>query len=253
MYKNVSALVLLLAFISILFLFPHIRDINIPDMFSKFKTSDSVSTAGDTTKDTTQSIEKDKYPQSLDTRLPFNKKISFVYVGELNSHAVSGVSISDLVSNEVSFNEDTKALYFYNSKLIPQEADNLIVVKETNSMDTLINQQVKKDKKQVRVDFSPIYNAQNNSSNISIVNEERLFLNTSLTVTLLNDQGDVEVKYDDETKTVQTKTLKAGESLDLKVRNKQSKDGKDLKSKVLVTNFGMWNSDNMKYVVPNSK
>jgi hypothetical protein len=177
--------------------------------------------------------------EPLESRLEYNKKLAVVYVGELNTASLIGQPLEKVQDYKATFNKDTKSVYFYSEQYIPREEDNLLVIQDTNDYDVLLNQNIFSDESEVSFALSSLPNENNT---YYIANEGRLFLDTPIEIRLLNDNGSIEVKFGS-----QVFTLKEGE---YKVFNKEdSKEKFMVKSKILIANYGMWESNHMKYVV----
>lgn len=73
-----------------------------------------------------------------------------------------------------------------------------------------------------------------------INNEERLFVGSKIKAERTDNQGTITFDFDG-----QTITLKPGES---KSVLKTKAGNESVTSKILITNFGLWNTSNMKYV-----
>lgn len=182
----------------------------------------------------------------LESRLPYQKKMAFIHVGELNLYGLRGNPIGNLVENQMTFNEKTKAMYFYEGAPLPRKEDNLIVMYDVNVMDVQIGHNIISAEKSIRLPFSEISAIRKEPDTYTIVNEERPFLNHPMDIQLVNDQGDVEITFNEE-----TRHLKAGETA--MFEKNETQKGKVLKAKVAVTNYGMWDTTNMKFRVERPK
>lgn len=181
--------------------------------------------------------------EPVESRLPFRKKMAVVHVGELNTDLLYGKRVGDLGERLATFNPDTKAMYFYSQDHIPEPEDNMVVVQDIYSLDVLVEQNVYRTEDQVRIDFVPFEQPDpEGNPDYFFVNEARLFNGQVMNVSLLNDSGELQVAFDD-----QVKRLAPGEKAVFE--KKEDKNGLNVRSKVVVTHYGMWDSVNMKYVV----
>ncbi|MGG1311408.1 hypothetical protein [Cohnella laeviribosi] len=181
--------------------------------------------------------------EPVESRLPFRKKIAVVHVGELNTDLLYGKRVGDLGQRLATFNPDTKAMYFYSQDDIPEKEDNMVVVQDIHSLDVLVEENVYRSADQVRIDFAPFEQPDpEGNPDYFIVNEARLFNGQAMNVSLLNDNGDIQVEFDG-----QVKRLAPGEKAAFE--KNEDKDSLRVRSKVVVTNYGMWDSVNMKYAV----
>lgn len=184
-----------------------------------------------------------KKENPVESRLPYQKKIAVVHVGELNSDLLYGKRVGDLGERIATFNPDTKSMYFYSQDYIPQKEDNMVVVQDIHSLDVFIKEHVYRTKDQIQVDFRPFEQPDpNGNPDYFYVNEARLFNGQAMFVSLLNNNGDIEVKFDN-----QVKRLAPGEQAAFE--KAADKNSLKIRSKIVVTNYGMWDSVNMKYVV----
>ena len=194
----------------------------------------------------------DEREELIDTRLDFEKEISLVYIGEINTHAINSPDVFTTQLNPVqfSFNKDTKSLYFYNDKNIPRKEDNLMVLHDIHELEIMLEQRVFKSTndvtftmEDVELEGNPIFNP--------IYDEGRLFRESKASVKVINSKGDVEIIVDDE-----KHILKVNDSMSVVKKDKPTfingfpnTKGIEFKSKLVFTNYGKWNSKNMTYVV----
>jgi hypothetical protein len=179
----------------------------------------------------------------LDIRLTFKKKFAVVHVGELNTDVLNGSNLGNLEEHGVSINPETKAMYFYREELAPTESDNLIVVHDVHSLDVLLSQDVYKTADTgLGIKFLPFEQpAPESGENYGIFNEARLFNEQQLQVSTTDDTGKIRVELDS-----QTKELAPGEKATFIKRKKIS--GVEVGSKIVVTNYGLWDSQDITYV-----
>src|SRR5690606_30031744 len=59
----------------------------------------------------------------VESRLTYDTKIAVVHVGEMNTDVLFGSSIQSLVPYRVTYNEDTKSMYYYSESDIPRRDD----------------------------------------------------------------------------------------------------------------------------------
>ena len=194
----------------------------------------------------------DEREELIDTRLDFDKDISFVYVAEINSHVINtpDVYTNHLNPYQFSFNEETESIYFYNDKNIPSKEDNLMVLHDINEIDIMLEHRVFKSNEDVqfrmgdvRLEGDPVFNP--------IYAEGRLFRDSKMSVEVINNEGDVEVKVDDK-----THVIKVNDAISVVKKDKPklingtpNLKGIEFTSKLVITNYGKWNSRNMSYVV----
>lgn len=177
----------------------------------------------------------------VESRLMYDKKITVVHVGELNTDAYAGALIQNIDTRKVSLNPQTKSMYFYEEGELPEQQDELLVVYDVNSLDVLLKEDVHNSGEDVYLDFDPIqFPETNNDINHLIRNEGRLFLNLPMQISL-TDNGTIQVKFDGK-----EQNLTGGENAEFK-KDKQD-GGLLMQSKVVVTNYGQWDTINMKYV-----
>ncbi|MFM9279400.1 hypothetical protein [Paenibacillus jiagnxiensis] len=183
--------------------------------------------------------------KKIESRLSYGTKFAVVHVGELNSDAYLDMWGLDLDRRHASLNPETKAIYFYDQDYIPSENDNMIVIHDANSLEVLLKEAVYRDQNEIDIPFAPI-----SSDTVSekpkpedlVMEEGRLYSNTPMQIELLNDSGAIRLEFDG-----QIKELKVDEKA---VFNKSKVfNGKTVRSKVVVTNYGMWDAINMKYVI----
>ncbi len=185
-----------------------------------------------------------KKEQPLESRLTFRKKWTVVHVGELNTDLVYGKKLGDLSERDVSLNPDTAAMYFYRQELLPDQEDRLAVIHDVNSMDRFVSQQVSwTSQDRIQLDF-PEFNQPDAQSNpdYGYLNEARLYGGIPMKVTLEDEEGTILIEFDG-----QSKRLKPGERASF-VKSKEISSVK-VRSKVVVSNYGLWDSSQVKYIV----
>lgn len=181
--------------------------------------------------------------EPLTTRLDYDKEILFLYVGELNN----GVLRDEVVPNQISqtvanFNEKTQSLYFYNQKSIPIIDTEIMILNGVYSMENLLQETLYTSvDNNLYLDLSEVRYSYANDV-IPLYNEDRLFLNTKIKVQKLDDKGTVEVYVGEE-----KFNLKPMESKEFMKNGENEKSG--LKSKIIITNYGLWDTKNMKYEI----
>ncbi|GAB2720846.1 hypothetical protein ACFQWB_09775 [Paenibacillus thermoaerophilus] len=180
----------------------------------------------------------------VESRLTYQTKIAVVHVGEINTDLLYGRRVGDLGERLATFNPETKSMYYYSEDHIPQKDDNLVVVQDIHSLDVLVKENIYRTKDQARIGFTPFEQPDSDSEapDYFFVNEARLFNGQTMIASLLNDNGDIQVEFDQ-----QVKRLAPGEKAVFE--KSAEKDRLKIRSKVVVTNYGMWDSVNMKYVV----
>lgn len=177
--------------------------------------------------------------EPLNTRLTYEKEMLFVYVQEMNNHALNDIPLDDLVVDEINFNEETEAIYFYNENNIPQESTELIVLHEAYNLDYLLLQDVKYSTttneriKLTAIDFPNI-----EEDDQPVNNDHRLFLDETIAIEQVEDTEIIRVEFKEE-----TFDLERGEYKDFMLEED------DKKSRILIRNFGHWETINMKYEI----
>lgn len=181
----------------------------------------------------------DSLAEPLDTRLTYDKEMLFVYVSEMNNTALHYFPLGDLVEDEVSFNEETQSIYFYNEQLAPYESAEMLILSEVYNLDVMLSQDVDS----VSVDSSRLNIRDISFNEIEeelqpVNNEQRLFLNETLKVERVENTDNLRVIFMEE-----EHILKPDEYQDFIVEKG------DAKSRILVRNFGPWETINMKYQI----
>lgn len=177
--------------------------------------------------------------EPLNTRLTYEKEMLFVYVQEMNNHALNEIPLDDLEVDEISFNEETEAIYFYNEDNIPQESTELIVLHEAYNLDYLLLQDIKySTSTSERIALAPIYFSDFDEDYQPINNDHRLFLEEIIRLEQVEDSEIIRVEFKEE-----TFDLERGESKDFMLEED------DKKSRILIRNFGTWETINMKYEI----
>jgi|SRR5690625_1338096 len=181
----------------------------------------------------------DNLEQPLDTRLTYEKEMLFVYVQEMNNFALKEIPLDDLVVDEISFNEETEAIYFYNENNIPQSSTELIVLYEAYNLDFLLLQDINySTNASERIQFTDILFSDIDDEFQPVNNENRLFLDEAIAIEQVGETDTVRVEFNE-----QSFELKRGEYKDFILE----KD--DKKSRILIRNFGHWETVNMKYEI----
>lgn len=208
-----------------------------------FMLQDQTIAKGEETKEQSYDEWMDAQNKKLDTRLSFQTQMTLVYIGELDSHVAEGFVMNNITDRTITYNPDSKALYLKRADFVPEQSDNLLILHEVNSLDALIEQKLLKGKDQISYAFDEIKIGQDNEKlPYQINNEERLFLHEQVSVARRNDQGEVEVKFGNQTKVLQPEEKAFFDKT-------STKDGKSLRSKIAFVNFGLVDSKNVKYVV----
>lgn len=177
--------------------------------------------------------------EPLDTRLTYEKDMMFIYVSEMNNSALHEIPLGNLVDDEVSFNEETESIYFYNQGLVPNEDTEMVVLSEVYNLDTLLSQVVDNGSGDVsRLNFRDITFSELEEDWQPINNENRLFLNETLKIERLNQTDNIQVDFMED-----SFVLKPGEYRDFVL------DEAGVKSRILIRNFGPWETINMKYQI----
>ncbi|CAM3484335.1 hypothetical protein [Marinicrinis lubricantis] len=183
----------------------------------------------------------DSKMQGFESRLTYDTQMTVVHVGELNTDAYWGSFGFDLDQRHVSLNPETKAMYFYDQSYLPDSRDNMIVIHDVNSMDILLQERVYRDTNSATIRFSEIEPLDDETGSM-VIEEARLYAGQHMSIDLISEHGDIEVEFDD-----QVQELSPGETAVFE--QKADKNGTTVRSKVVVSNYGLWDSINMKYVV----
>lgn len=177
--------------------------------------------------------------EPLNTRLTYEKEMLFVYVQEMNNHALNDIPLDDLVVDEINFNEETEAIYFYNENNIPQESTELIVLHEAYNLDYLLLQDVKySTTTNERINLTAIDFPNIEEDDQPVNNDHRLFLDETIAIEQVEDTEIIRVEFKEE-----TFDLERGEYKDFMLEED------DKKSRILIRNFGHWETINMKYEI----
>ncbi|APO43074.1 hypothetical protein BS614_02675 [Paenibacillus xylanexedens] len=194
-----------------------------------------------------QTIEPFDYDEWLATqdevveaKLPFEAEIPIFYMEELNLGGLSSQYQGSVVSEQTSFNSDTKALYFYSDLYLPTEDTQFLVLSKTYAMDILLEDNVYNMNQKGDFKVAPIELETSDMPN-PIRNEQRLLLNAIYEVKLADNGVDMIVNwsYGEQTKQI---ILQPGQT---EVINREDKG---LRSRMLFINYGKWNTSNMTYV-----
>lgn len=181
--------------------------------------------------------------ERVENRLTYQKQMAVIHVGELNSHLYLSRQYGDHEGYGVTLNSRTQSLYFTKEALIPDKKDQMLLIHDIHSMDTFIKQNIyKSGSPSIRFELKPVQ--QQVPDGPEYQNDYRLFGGQTMTVTQVT-QGSpdaVQVEFDG-----QTKLLQSGEKAYYDTT--QNKDGIQIRSKIVVTNFGLWDTLNMTYVV----
>jgi len=181
----------------------------------------------------------DDLQEPLNTRLTYDKEMLFVYVQEMNNDVLKDFSIEHLVANEINFNEETEAIYFYDQNNIPPESTELIVLQEIYNLDFLLNQSISYSyDTSTKVYFHELTYASFEAEKQPVENEQRLFLDESISIRQVDDSDAVVVEYNED-----TYQLNRGESKDFIIEKDH------LKSRLLIRYFGFWETTHMKYEI----
>ncbi|MDF2925779.1 MAG: hypothetical protein K0R57_4693 [Paenibacillaceae bacterium] len=178
--------------------------------------------------------------QRVENRLTFHKKMTVVHVGELNSHLYLGRGYGNQGEYGVTMNPKTQSLYFAEEQLVPAPNDNLLLIHDVNSLDVFIKQSIYKSARELNFRLESIQHQ--NSDDQAYHNECRLFNNQVMKVTAAGDSGAIRVEFDS-----QIKELLPGEKAVFDKTSDES--GSMVRSKIVITNYGLWETINMKYVV----
>lgn len=190
-------------------------------------------------------LEKAADDYGMETRLPFQKDMQFVVIGEINTAALAGNPVKDVGEQLATYNEETESIYFYGDRDIPREDDNMIALFRSYDMDVLLEQAIETNEDELNFSIPSVSLDEEMEQQFKVVNENRLFLRDSVNMEQKSDES-IEITDPDG----DTSTLGAGESTELE--REEDVDGTTAKSKVVITNFGEWPSHNMKYIVDDS-
>lgn len=181
----------------------------------------------------------DQLEKPLDTRLTYEKEMLFVYVQEMNNSALNDIPLGDLTVDEISFNEETEAIYFYNENNIPLESTELIVLHEVYNLDYLLEQNLNFSYgTSETVRFTEILFWELDDDLQPINNDNRLFLNEAIYIEQVDETETIRVEFNEE-----QFEIDRGEYKDFVLEED------DKKSRILIRNFGHWETINMKYEI----
>lgn len=181
----------------------------------------------------------DQLEKPLDTRLTYEKEMLFVYVQEMNNSALNDIPLGDLTVDEISFNEETEAIYFYNENNIPQESTELIVLHEVYNLDYLLEQNLNFSYgTSETVRFTEILFWELDDDLQPINNDNRLFLNEAIYIEQVDETETIRVEFNEK-----QFEIGRGEYKDFVLEED------DKKSRILIRNFGHWETINMKYEI----
>lgn len=178
----------------------------------------------------------------LESIVPYKKKMAFVHIGEMNSIALIGTPAGELFEKLVTFNDETESIYFKRQDIIPSQESDLLVLHDAYALDILLNQSIYSAVGETAAPISAVSQEEGNKEQYVVLNEGRLFLDQVIQIKQLNGSGEVEVIFQE-----QQKVLKKGEQATFEM--KKTIDGVEFKSKIVVHNYGTWETDNMTFVV----
>ncbi|HWL23332.1 MAG TPA: hypothetical protein VNR38_06220 [Ureibacillus sp.] len=184
-----------------------------------------------------EKIDREANDNGLEARLPYGKEFHVIGIGEINNSVFLGGSTLHLSPYFASYNNEEKALYFYNNSNLPSESHDIIVIKEVYSLDSLLQQELLYGTDEVSVRFPAIQQEEDIEQNKVVLNENRLFLDARFEIAVI-DQTKINVMFNE-----QIYSLKEGETKTYDLVNG------DVKSKIAVTYFGKWKSSDMKFIV----
>lgn len=228
--KNLVKILLIIAFISLLIF-----------LYFYFQQEEKEERTDETIFDEEESYDDylDQLEKPLDTRLTYEKEMLFVYVQEMNNSALNDIPLGDLTVDEISFNEETEAIYFYNENNIPQESTELIVLHEVYNLDYLLEQNLNFSYgTSETVRFTEILFWELDDDLQPINNDNRLFLNEAIYIEQVDETETIRVEFNEE-----QFEIGRGEYKDFVLEED------DKKSRILIRNFGHWETINMKYEI----
>ena len=186
--------------------------------------------------------EKD-YEGAVESRLPYGTQIFVVHVGEMNTDVLFGSLIRNLASYRATYNQDTKSLYFYHESDIPKPDDAIVAIHDVYSLDVLLEENIYSSRGRMKLHFHPIpQHGSPEETGYVIVNEARLFNDSDMMIESDPITGEIRVSFDNQGRTIKTGDYAMFE-------RKLTKEGYTAFSKVVVTNLGLWDAINMKYIV----
>lgn len=228
--KNLVKILLIIAFISLLIF-----------LYFYFQQEEKEERTDETIFDEEESYDDylDQLEKPLDTRLTYEKEMLFVYVQEMNNSALNDIPLGDLTVDEISFNEETEAIYFYNENNIPLESTELIVLHEVYNLDYLLEQNLNFSYgTSETVRFTEILFWELDDDLQPINNDNRLFLNEAIYIEQVDETETIRVEFNEE-----QFEIGRGEYKDFVLEED------DKKSRILIRNFGHWETINMKYEI----
>ncbi|CAM3764463.1 hypothetical protein COLU111180_07305 [Cohnella lubricantis] len=181
--------------------------------------------------------------ERLISRPTYDRPVSVVHIGELNTDVLLGKRFGNVGESIANIDAANKTIHFNSGNQVPQADDRVLVVRDSNNMEVLLQEQLYRSSGDtVEVFFEPFQEPGAEDADYYLVNEARLFGGQSMTIRETDEEGTIEVAFQDRQQTVPAgQTAVFEESADLQ--------GLQVRSKIVVTNYGLWDTSDMTYVV----
>lgn len=179
----------------------------------------------------------------VESRLTYAKSMAVVHVIEMNNASLFSSTWFDLEERVATLNTETKSIYFTDQNIVPRQDDNIIVIEDIQDLETLLKQNIYRSRESVSYKIRELSQEDPETATHLVLNENRLFVGESMQIRYVNEEGDIEVEL-----AGVTKVIPVGES---ELFERYNEEGSFIGSKILVSNYGMWEAINMTYVVGN--
>lgn len=182
--------------------------------------------------------------ETLKSRPTYHKLVSVVHVGELNSDVLLGKRFGNVAESDIELDPVSKTIDFSNEDQVPQQDDQLLVIRNANNMDVLLEEEMYRSSGDlVEVTFHPFNQpVETEEADYAFINEARLFEGQSMTIRKADEAGTIEIYFNDKQQNIAPgKTAVFETSSELQ--------GLTVRSKIVVSNYGLWETSDMTYTI----
>lgn len=180
----------------------------------------------------------------LRSRPTYHKPISVVHIGELNTDVLLGQRFGHVVESDIVLDTDNKTIDFGNLEQVPGENDNMLVIRDAYNMEVLLEEQLYRSSgDEVQVVLHPLNEPDDiDGAEYAFIHEARLFEGQAMTIRQVDEAGTIEIITEDKQRKIapgKTAVFEASKEL----------QGLTVRSKIVVTNYGLWDTSDMTYIV----